>query len=319
MPVSGFSPLGLLHSSVALALACTAAGCVAASDPDGATSAAQSQSAPDPQLESCAAVVAEEVYSVDQGMALPEVEQQLSAIGAQLIAGTTVDASWTNGFQAMTVLCADGALMIGYRGTQAPADAVVDLGVINAMATPTGGLAIRLQVERARGEKTWANWAGTLLDTGSFASALAGRLVSALDYYDKIVAQYGKGRRIVVAGHSLGGFLASYVAYSYGEAAFTFNSAPGAKYVLFRSASEIDPTLANAIVNDRMIGDPVSGAPFTLDSQGFPYGHLGQVSNWIPTKSYGIPDIHFMQTFFDHGFTNTQLTTEYAPTSSFFW
>lgn len=195
-------------------------------------------------------------------------------------------------FQAVCVQH-EHTLIISYSGTNPKrlADLTIDSGIYNICLTPTGGKTLRQMIARQREGKTWTNWSWQLwnnlwLVAGIPIRGLAGRLIFALEYFDRQVKQMGnKYDEIITVGHSLGGFVAAHVAYRNGITAHTFDSAPGLKYSLVGHYEEIELEKANQIINHRHVDDPISGYYRNKNSP-YPYGHLGWIYNWTVNADY---------------------------------
>jgi Flp pilus assembly pilin Flp len=269
-----------------------------------------------PSTEERAGAVASIAYSVYGDKSDPSVQgafDHLESLGGQVIQQDRKE-GWNEGFQAVTVEFKNdnGAplLAVGFRGTAANNDFYADFGVFNNLMTPGSASSVRNTLNGPAPPRRMA---------GSPSSSLADRLRLSREYYDETVAQNGDGHDVIVAGHSLGGLLASHVAYHNDVDGYTFNSAPGAKYTLIGSPGEYDDSRGSKIWNNRIDGDPVSGPSPLLDKDGFPYGHIGTISNWPPAQAGdNLLNRHrmgqFGGRFGTHGRKNGS-----APTNGYFW
>jgi putative lipase involved disintegration of autophagic bodies len=92
----------------------------------------------------------------------------------------------------------------------------------------------------------------------------------------------GKTPKVYVTGHSLGGYIATYVAAKNNVEASVFNAPPGARYALLSSrsnASTFDQKVNNKIVNYRINDDVVSSFA-GWNRKGTPLGHTGRVCTY---------------------------------------
>lgn len=140
--------------------------------------------------------------------------------------------------------------------------------------------------------------------------------------------------RITVVDHSLGGIIATCVAYvaywaseDLGQTVYchTFNAAPGAKYALMDSPDKYDPAIADCIINHCIPGNSVSGPPKPIgtDEEGYPYAHWGYIYNWRPLEADSLTSIvvHSLAQFI----TDLKCETCHlmgigsAPISTYYW
>lgn len=238
-------------------------------------------------------------------------------------------------------------LVVAYRGSSNVQDWTADVGIANVCLTPTGAEAVRVAIERFTGDLTWWNFAEFTALIGAWgingvpACLLAMRLAQSLKYFEKVVIPLKSSyQKVVVVGHSLGAFLASHVAYKNALCAYAFDGPPGVKYTLVKSKNEIVQEKANQIFNHRLKKDPVSCVglntlnilgisdlelekdDFMLDSKGFPYGHIGYITNWeknteetlVGWKNHDLDQL--ILTNFDNDFC---LGTSLASTTEFYW
>ena len=92
----------------------------------------------------------------------------------------------------------------------------------------------------------------------------------------------GKTPKVYVTGHSLGGYIATYVASKYNAEASVFNAPPGARYALLSSRSKaptLDQKVNNKITNSRSNDDVVSSFA-GWNRSGTPLGHTGRVCTY---------------------------------------
>jgi hypothetical protein len=230
---------------------------------------------------------------------------------------------WKNGFQAICVECPTTygkELVVAFRGAASPVEFMVDMEFINHIATPAGGAGVNALLYPDT-PKISLNWAPSVTTTSWQVKEVASRITLAFEYYNRFVAgRIHEYNRVIIVGHSLGGLLATHVAYQKNVIAHTFNTAPGAKYTLVTHKDEVNLAKAIRIHNHRIIGDFVSQPPTVGNYNGYPYGHLGVMYNWKSVhQQYGL-SIHCMQSFYDMGFAEDYLSgTSAAPTNSLFW
>ncbi|MCG9886616.1 MAG: hypothetical protein MH825_13815 [Cyanobacteria bacterium] len=286
------------------------------------------------------AKIAQLAYYINDESERGRRADELAQLGCNVDFGSVrSETSWKSfKFDAFQAICAtyNDKLVVAYRGTnnKRVEDLTVDAGIINVCSTPTSGAMLRSLIERATGKKTWSNWFRStsirMISVpgipGQISSihidGLAGRLLLALEYYNNSVSprrnQFGE---IVVVGHSLGGLIASHVAYKNDAIAHAFDSAPGVKYTLAENSQNVDGRKASKIFNHRTVGDPISGPPGMLNDQGYPYGHMGHIFNWKSPNTcsgFGCHDlIKLIDTQFDHS-RYLEGSAE-APTTGFFW
>jgi len=286
------------------------------------------------------AKIAQLVYYVNDVNERDKRTTELAQLGCNVDLGSIrSETSWKSfkfdAFQAVCVTYGD-KLIVAYRGTnnKRVEDLTTDAGIINICSTPTSGAMLRSLIERATGKKTWNNWfRSTFIPmipvpviptaiSSVHIDGLGGRLLLAIEYYNNSVnPRRNQFSEIIVVGHSLGGLIASYVAYKNDTIAHTFDSAPGVKYTLEENYRNVDGDKASKIFNHRIIGDPISGPPGMLNDRGFPYGHMGCIFNWkSPNKCSGF-DCHNLDLLINTQFDESQYleASAEAPTTNFFW
>jgi len=238
------------------------------------------------------AKIARLAYLVNnQNDELQNALRELSELDCHLVEGSIRPEQPLFAMDCFQAVCVEhkGDLVVSYRGTnnKRMEDIGVDGAIINLGATPTSGAFLR----------QYRNSSDTLIEKPSVGFAagpllvgISGRIDLAMEYFSTI--RNSSNKNTVVVGHSLGGFLASYVAYQQNTAAYTFNSAPCAKYAIFDGPAHYaekysaDPDRFNRILNFRIEDDPISGPPLMFpDNSSFPLGHMGTIFNLSPIRA----------------------------------
>ncbi|MGC6415830.1 MAG: YqiA/YcfP family alpha/beta fold hydrolase [Bradymonadia bacterium] len=180
-------------------------------------------------------------------------------------------------FQAAAVLNKKTKdLVIVFRGTNDPQDWQANLQIAWSSTSLVGVKCVRNAVNKAlRAKDCGVNSpacydkkvslsdiaCGRILDKGR-PGRLARYVANAEVFYIRAMAAAGnRAKRVSITGHSLGGYLATYVGAKFKKRTVTFNSAPGARYLLGanrRALAQTDAFAMNQMRNVRAKYDFVS-------------------------------------------------------------
>lgn len=274
------------------------------------------------------AKIAKLAYLVNnQNDELQNALEELSQLGCQLVEGSIRSEQTWYAIDCFQAVCVEyeGKLVVSYRGTNSKRveDLGVDGAIINLGATASSGASLREYRKGSILGYLSGGFAGPLL------VGISGRIDLAMEYFSRF--KNSSNKEIIVVGHSLGGFLASYVACQQNTTAYTFDSAPCAKYAIFDDADHYarehnaDPDRFNRIYNFRIENDPISGPVFMIPSDSpFPLGHMGRIINMKPIRPCNALSLecHNLQLLIDTinpNHTDMEDGSSPAPSTDFYW
>ena len=245
---------------------------------------------------------------------------------------------WKDKFQATAVLNQKAkSMVIAYRGTYSTGSLHTDIGLFAATVglyytgslkacisaaskkCSNGGLCLRDWVVRGPS-------CSGLADTTFSLSKLAAILVQADVFFQEARKKAPSGTKIYLTGHSLGGYIATYIASKYPKLVkktVVFNAPPGARYALLtrrQNARARDGQLRDqkgeTITNFRIATDIVSAFAFMKSS--VPYGHTGKICRFKGVGGRTLSNKDLVKTFGQLTTTGAAMFTNVATLSSKF-
>ncbi|MEZ4221760.1 MAG: hypothetical protein R3B13_12585 [Polyangiaceae bacterium] len=234
-------------------------------------------------------------------------------------------AATTKTRQALAAYTPKGTLVIAYRGTQPGIDFATDAGLLGALVGNAGCLRQQISSQTRRiGSVTIG--AGTCTNPG-LTPLVAHHIVDAEQFYGVALAaakqQKLKVKQVVIAGHSLGGYIANIIGMAHQATTHSFNPAPGAHYALWGDpASYRRANRARYVTNHRRRKDKVStalgllGFNFNGTEAPYPYAHPNKTCLY----KYVSGDAHSMTNFITDVATPGRLEgCKSSPTSATYW
>jgi esterase/lipase len=261
------------------------------------------------------ATLAQMVYRLQSSAdaKLPDAAlSQISAMDGYMIDGTVLT-------------MADSTLEVPVMGVEYAQNGTKDLIVVyggtdsqNRENLVDAATAIRALIQEAMAQGT------SLSSRGDKGAQFTKLLEESTSWFNQLIANHrtlDSYDNVTVVGHSIGGLVAAYVACEISKiyqddpsktiGCHTFNAVPGAKYILHNANQDTtevpdDRAIARYIINHRIVGDRVSvlsadNKNDEMNSEGFPYGHLGYLYHWrsLEPETQETDSRHHLKHFID--------------------